>query len=112
MKQKFDNNILAPVNVVKPAKKVKDPLESIFGKGKRLPVFTVITYSSKDATKKKNKAKKQAKAKKEHKFNKQNSEKITNTQALDNLLFSSTTQASRRTNKKKIVLAEDKASMN
>lgn len=33
-------------------KKVKDPLEGIFGKGKRLPVFTVITFNNKDSSKK------------------------------------------------------------
>jgi len=48
----------------------------VFGKGKRLPIFAVITYSSKDGDKKKSKSKKQVKEKKAHCFKKQNSEKI------------------------------------
>jgi hypothetical protein len=88
------------------SKKVKDPLEQVFGKGKRLPVFTVITYSSKD-TQKKQKSKKQSRSKKTHNFSKQMSEKITNTQNLDSLLFPATTVTSKKS-KKRIVFAEDK----
>lgn len=34
------------------SKKSKDPLEGIFGKGKRLPVFNGITFSTKEEAKK------------------------------------------------------------
>ena len=52
------------------SKKNKDRLEGIFGKGKRLPVFNGITFSTKDANKKKKKNKNKNKEKKAHKFNK------------------------------------------
>ncbi|CDW78670.1 zinc finger protein [Stylonychia lemnae] len=97
------------------SKKTKDPLEGVFGKGKRLPVFTVITFNNKDQAKK-SKGKKQnagsstSNGKKVHKFGKQHSEKITNAKNLEPILFPSTpsTQISlKRSNKKKMILNKE-----
>lgn len=89
-------------------KKSKDPLEQVFGQGKRLPVFTVITYAAIDAQKKQVKPKKQGKAKKIHNFNKQLSETIaTSAHYLDNLLLPAITISSKKS-KKKFVLSEEK----
>lgn len=98
--------MLGKESLPKQSKKNKDPLEGIFGKSKRLPVFSVITFTTKDGSKKQSKNKK---AKKVHKFNKQHSEKISaESVKLDTLILPCTTQlSSKRSARKKIVLTCD-----
>eukprot|EP00347_Sterkiella_histriomuscorum_P002049 403369670 len=91
------------------SKKNKDPLEGIFGKGKRLPVFAVITFTNKDQCKKQIKSKNKTKSKKVHKFNKQHSENLTGFKGLEILIESSNSPtpqlSARKPNKKKIIIS-------